>query len=252
MTGRFSAGPISQWTDYLKLFQRGAGRKAIGEASPCYLWSKTTPRAIASLIPDAKIVMILRNPVDRAFSQHLHGLAVDLRPISFGSRVEAALASKCTLLGDLYPFLEFGLYYAQVKRYFEVFPRKQVRIYFYEDYVRDPRGLLKDLFRFLGVDEEFSPDLSERHMVAQVPRSFASTRLLKRSGLWSKAGGLLPQPLRHAMRRVVSRPSHTLVPGPGDRARLGRYYAEDIQNLSGLLGRDLSHWSAVIETPAGP
>ena len=173
MSERFPSGPVSDWHDYLKLFQCAGDRLAIGEASPSYLWSKTAPENIASRFPGAKIIMVLRNPVERAFAQHLHTLSFVKFPLSFRAHMDAALQSTCTQIGELYPFLEFGFYGEQVKRYFDLFPRQRIRVFFYEDYLRDARGLLRNIFHFLGVDEDFEPDLSERHMESRVPRSFA-------------------------------------------------------------------------------
>ena len=69
-----------------------------------------------------------------------------------------------------YPFLEIGLYYEQVKRYLERFPRERIRIYWYEEAWRQPGRLMADLFEFLGVDPAFQPDLSRRSLERRAPR----------------------------------------------------------------------------------
>jgi hypothetical protein len=235
---RFPSGPVADWQDYLKLFQCAADRPAIGEASPCYLWSNTAPRNIASRFPDARILMVLRNPVERAFAQHLHTLSVAASPMSFREHIDAALRSNNRKIGELYPFLEFGLYDAQVRRYFECFPRDRIRIFFYEDYARDPLALLRETYRFLDVDETFTPDLRERHMEARVPRSYLLKRVLRRTGL---TGAVSPR-LRRWLRPLVFHPRANLVLHPEDRARLVEFYRDDISDLAALLRRDLSHW----------
>jgi hypothetical protein len=87
-------GIVASWSDYLKLFKNVKDEKAIGEASVCYLWSKTAARSIASATPHAKIVMVLRNPVDRAFSQYKQALASGLIAKSFRELVRKSLNSK--------------------------------------------------------------------------------------------------------------------------------------------------------------
>ncbi len=124
-SAKASAGPISDWQDYLKLFQHVNGETAIGEASVCYLWSKSAPKNIAARFPEAKILMVLRDPVERAFSQYLHMLTFAKSYVSFREEVDASLRSTSTRIGRLYPFLEFGLYYEQVKRYLALFPRER-------------------------------------------------------------------------------------------------------------------------------
>src|SRR5689334_5600329 len=78
---------VSEWDDYLNLFDKVEGHTAVGEASAAYLWSATAARNIFSRRPDARIVMILRNPVERAFSQYLHQLSVGLIHCSFREHI---------------------------------------------------------------------------------------------------------------------------------------------------------------------
>jgi hypothetical protein len=233
---------VTEWADYLKLFRNVNVQKAIGEASVSYLWSPSAVRNIASKFPAAKIAMILRDPAARAFSQYLYYQGIEPDGKSFREYVDAALRNQQKLLGRLYPFLEFGLYYEQVKRYLESFPRENIRIYLYEDYRRDAPALLSDLFRFLSVDETFTPDMTKKYLEPRVPRFRAAYRLLKRSGLWLKVKNAMPPPVRRRLRPVVFRPREALVLEPGDRAFLVDYYREDIRKLSGLLDRDLSAW----------
>lgn len=70
----------------------------------------------------------------------------------------------------MHPFLEFGLYYAQVKRYLDLFPSENMRIYFYEEY-QQPGQLRADIFGFLNVDSRFRPDASRKHLAPRVPTS---------------------------------------------------------------------------------
>ena len=134
--------------------------------------------------------MILSNPVDRAFAQHVYMLTFADAPITFRQHMDSALASNSTRIGELYPFLEFGLYATQVERYFDLFPRARIAIHFCEDYLTHPALMMKEIFRFLEVDPDFTPDMTERHMQARVPRSWAAKRLLKRFGLWDLARDL--------------------------------------------------------------
>jgi hypothetical protein len=184
------------------------------------------------------MIMVLRDPVERAFSQYLHMLTYAAAPISFREHFEAALGSKSTTISKLYPFLEFGLYCEQVKRYFARFPRDRIGIYYYEDYVRNPLRLVQDIFRFLSVDPAFEPNLSMRHTVPRVPRSYAISRFLKQHGWWERVKGLTPP----AVRRAAFRRRTALVVEQQDRARLIEYYREDVQNLASILDRDLSAW----------
>ena len=233
---------VTEWTDYLKLFRNVNGQTAIGEASVSYLWSPSAPRNIASKVPAAKIVMILRDPAARAFSQYVYyqGIKPDRR--SFREYVDAALRNTDKVLGRLFPFLEFGLYYEHVRRYLAVFTREQIRMLLYDDYRRDAPALLRDLFGFLGVEESFAPDMTRKHLEPRVPRFPAPFRILKRSGLWRAVQDALPPSVRGRLRPLLFQPREALVLNPLDRDQLIDYYREDILKLSRLLNRDLSAW----------
>lgn len=235
---KFSGGPVETWADYLKLFAGVNGQTVIGEASPCYLWSPTAPANIARLAPKAKILMVLRNPVDRAFAQYAHMLSFAPASVPFREHMDAALASTSIRIGELYPFLEFGLYSGQVKRYLDQFPRRQISIHFYEDYLRAPAAMLREIFGFLEVDPDFAPERTQRHMEAKIPRSWAASRWLKELGLWQLTRKILPPGLR----RMAFRKRESLTLEPASHARLIAYYRDDIKELTTLINRDLGHW----------
>jgi len=244
MTTKFSAGFITQVSDYLRLFQNATTEDVLGEASVCYLWSPTAPGNIARACPQAKILMLLRNPVDRAYSQYLQVLASSRKPQSFREYVEAAMNSHSTLMGPLYPFLHFGRYCEQVKRYLKQFPRQQVQICFYEDYQSDAAGMLRDIFQFLGVDHSFAPDISQRYMQVSIPRSHRFYRLVRPVTQWAPVKQMNTPVLRRSLKRLAFRSRKSLAMDPPDRAFLVDFYREDILNLSQLLNRDLNAWLA--------
>jgi hypothetical protein len=140
----------------------------------------------------------------------------------------------------LYPFLEFGLYDEQVRRYLALFPREHIRIYWYEDYRRNPRALLRDAFEFLGVDPRFEPDLSLRYLEARVPRSYLVNRF--RLGPWQRMKDWVPVSVRGLLREVAFPTRNVRMLQPADRTRLRDFYREGVGRLAKLLDRDLSAW----------
>jgi hypothetical protein len=239
-----SAGPVTTWPDYLRLFQRASAEIAVGESSVCYLWSHSAARNIAARIPNARILIVLRNPIERAFSQYLHMLSFAESHVPFREHVLASVRSTTTCFSPQYPFLEFGRYGEQLQRLFTVFPRDRVRILFYEDYCRDAAAFLEEIFRFLGVDEEFTPELGERYMEANVPRSYTARRWLQRTGVWNAARGVMPQVVRRQLRGLAFQRRKGFVLRTADRALLADYYREDVAALSRLLDLDLTGWLA--------
>jgi len=185
--------------------------------------------------------MILRNPVERAFAQYAHMLMFAAAPVSFREHVEQALESKDTRISELYPFLEFGAYSEQVTRYLALFPPENVRVFFYEDLTNAPDLLLRQMFRFLEVSDDFSVNMSKRHMRALVPRSFALNNVLRATGLWD-AARLLPEGFRDRVKGRLYRKRDAMKLFPADREWLVDYYREDVIALGTLLKRDLSAW----------
>lgn len=237
-------GLVSNWSDYLKLFQRVNGEKAIGEASVCYLWSRTAARNIALATSHAKIIMVLRNPVDRAFSQYKQAVASGLVGSSFREQVRMSLNRKTDKLELMNPFLEFGLYHEQVKRFMELFPVENLRIYLYEEYRQALAETLADVFRFLEVDPHFFPDVSEKHLQTRMPRSVWVSHKLKQFGVWSRLKGAVPARLVPVVQKLVFRNEQTAEIDRADRLYLSDYYREDVSRLATLIRRNLDGWLA--------
>jgi hypothetical protein len=246
---RFLAGPmlekrfggiVTAWEDYQRLFANAITESALGEASVCYLWSPTAPERIAARIPRARILVLLRDPAERAFSQYLHGVGYGAIRWSFREHIHRNLSDTSQQICIHYPFLEFGLYSQQLTRYQARFG-PSVWVGLHEDLRGRPQEMLQDIYRFLGVDSDFSPNTSRRHLESHVPRT-AALRCLKGLGLWQAAADITPLRLRPFIRRALTRDSGATRMEPADRNYLIDFYREDITNLSALLDRDLSHW----------
>jgi hypothetical protein len=162
MSRKRFGGIISDWDDYLRLFAAVRDEKAIGEGSVCYLWSKSAASAIASRLPNAKIIIVLMDPAERAFAQYRKSVQDGHVHHSFRSHLEASLQYASDKLGLLHPFLEFGRYAEQIERYLKVFPRTQLNISFYEDAVADYNRWFGEILSFLRVDPHFVPGPDER------------------------------------------------------------------------------------------
>ncbi|MDH3284601.1 MAG: sulfotransferase [Acidobacteriota bacterium] len=240
----FVRDSIYQRDDYERLFADRKSETAVGEASPRYLFTPGTAERIQRLIPRARIVAILRNPAERAFSAY----CMRVRDGWESCRsLEEAMADEPRRLRESWAsgiYLQRGYYGAQLSEYFDRFPTEQIRVYLYDDLRADPQGLLRDLFRFLGVDDGFSPDMSRRYNVSGVIRN----PLLR--FLWTRT-----HPLQAALRPFVSkvlrqRISRFFVATEKERfemsaelrRRLTENYRADILQLQDLIQRDLSVW----------
>jgi hypothetical protein len=113
---------------------------------------------------------------------------------------------------------------------------------FYADYQRNPIGLVRNIFEFLDVDPHFVPDMSQRHMLANVPRAHRLHRFLHPVTQLAPLKQMNTPCLRRGLKRLAYRSRKSMTMEARDRAFLVEFYREDIQRLSGLVNRDLSTW----------
>lgn len=228
---------------YQALFKGVTNENAIGEVSHWYLYSPKAPRRIRHHIPRAKLIAVLRDPVERAYSQFLHFVRDGQEPLTDFARV---LQEEETRIRNNWAFGRYasrGFYHAQLKRYFDTFDRSQIKVYLYEDLSADPAGVLRDIFRFLDVDEAFVPEMSVRPNVSGVPKSRALHALLTRP---QRIKAALRPHLPAGMLRFASdlRDRNLAKPqvAPEVRRQMIEMYREDIMKLQDLIDRDLSKW----------
>lgn len=239
-----------QWvTDrakYEALFAGAREEVAIGEVSPVYLQSREAPRRIHETCPGARLVAILRQPVDRAYAHYLGRRRDGLEHREhFRDVVEAELARPLPDEVAFGSYLGCSRYHHFLTGYFDRFPREHIRIFLFEDLQADAGALLEDLFGFLGVDRTVRPDTSGRYnrsgVIEHPLRRFVWTRTVR---LRTALRPYLPAAVRDAGRIVQGR---RLVRAPLDpelRARLVRVLRPDVERLQDLVDRDLSGWLA--------
>lgn len=241
---------INRWsvTDleaYHKLFEGAAEERALGEASPLYLYSAKAVARIKHHVPEAKLIVVLRNPADRAYSSFLHVVLNGREPYKeFGRALEAESERIRANWDWIWHYKNMGFYHDQLSRYYEAFGPEQMKVYLYEDLNRDPGGVVRSAFEFLGVDASFTPQAPARYNVTGVPRSGLLNDLLrKKNPLKSAVRPFLPKKFRR--RLLINLQNRILVkpPFPEDvRGRLVAGFREDVSKLQDLIGRDLSGW----------
>jgi hypothetical protein len=241
---------ITDLDKYQALFRRVNGELAVGEQSDIYLSSPKAPARIRHYLPHAKLIAVLRNPVDRAYSAYRHMVRNAREPLSsFEEALEADDARVAANWNPIWHLKSRGFYYQQLKRYFDLFGRDQLAIYTYDEFEANPLGTVQDIFRFLGVDPTFAPDVSVRHNVGGTPKSRLLHKLLvSRSGVKDAVKRVLPKSTRNRLIQLKSSllERNTVRTGPEmlpeTRRSLIELYRDDIRKLESLIDRDLSHW----------
>lgn len=239
---------ITDLEKYQRLFAKAAPHSQRGEASVVYLYEPKAVERIRHYVPDAKLIAILRNPIDRAFSAYLHVLREGREPArDFIHALDMEPARIRERWPILYRYVDAGRYAGQLDRYFQTFQPDQIRIYLYDDLRADPVAVTQDCFRFLGIDPAFVPDVSARYNESGLPRSpflYAllrgpqSLKRLRRTARMYLAGGRLHTTYVRLKSRNLVKPA---IPAEASR-RLKTIFEPEISKLQNVIGQDLSRW----------
>ncbi len=247
--------------EYLALFRGAADGQRAGEASPWYLYSSGAAREIQGFNPDARIIVMLRNPVDVMYSQHsqlVFNQREDLADFALALEAEEdRLAGRRVPTDAIRPealhYRRSVRFPEQVRRYLEVFGAERVHFIVFDDLVADAPAVYRSTLEFLGVDPTVAIDLHV-YNPNKTARSGRMQRLIfaPRGPMRRAFGTLRRFPLMHRVRdALVSANSTKAVRGRMDpelRARLTSEFAPQVAELGDIIGRDLSKWSE----PAAP
>jgi hypothetical protein len=232
--------------EYEQLFAGVTDERVVGESSPAYLYSQVAAGRIHEAVPDARIVVLLRDPADRAYSHWVDNVGSGWEPVHDFARVlDLAEERRRENWWRKWDYVGHGFYAAQLKRYLDRFPADQIKVLLFEDMLGEHPAGVEDLCEFLDLD----PALLERQELPRantggVPRSRTLTAVLsRRNPIRSSLRLVLPSGIRAPARRALVRRNTTKPPlDPDTRARLQELYRGDVRELEALIDRDLSHW----------
>jgi hypothetical protein len=233
--------------EYLRLFA-DAGTRLAGESSPPYLYDPHAPARIHRAVPDVKLIAILRDPVERAFSNYERSFQFGAEPeLTFEKAIELEEIDAPDFTGRRH-HVRPGFYGRQIERYLQLFSREQILILEFRRFSKSPLEAVRETCRFLGVDDTFSFDVSKRENATAAPRSRVMHKLLSHpSPVRRKVVDSLPGSFRRMASRVGSsiRQANSAGRGrldPATRKRLQAVYADDTRKLEELTGMDFGHW----------
>ena len=224
---------IKDRAEYLALFSGSDGYSAIGEATANYLGDEAAPEAIHRESPDARIIISLRDPIERAFSHYLMFIREGRESRSFLKAVQSSPLAE--------EYVEFSLYCEATKRYLDTFGGQNSLILMFEDLVRDPRETTERVVRFLGLPTEPLRDLGYPvHNPGLTPRSRTSAAVLRvRRRMPIHSIPVVPRSWRRFIRfRILNKPGKPDI----DRAAvdfLRGVFESDVRDLERLLEKPL-------------
>jgi len=238
---------VKSYNEYCNLFNNITIEKAIGEASAdnLYFYDDAIVH-IKKYLRNIKIIIILRNPTERAFSHFCHFIRDNREYLTFEEALKEEESRKKNNWVFGWHYTNVGFYYPQVKAYLDNFD--QEKIYLYDDLRKDTLGLIKDIYGFLGVDTSFIPDISIRYNVSGIPKNKFIHKFLKEPNILKTivkpaAKFLIPKDKRRkVMERIKMKNLQKPQMKPETREYLKNLYREDILKLQDLIKRDLSSW----------
>lgn len=236
----FNRDIVTEPEQYGPLFAPGASCRARGEASPFYLYySRQTAAAVRAAVPDCRLVVLLREPVARAYAGYLHLVRDGRESGTFAQALEREAERRRGGWEPLWAHRELGLYGQQLAEVLRVFPRRQVGVWLYDQMCRDPAALYAEVCRFIGVDHDFVPAFTH-HNTGGAPRHAALHALMVKLRAPHIAKAVLPERMAQwVVARYLQRR-----PPPGEVAEeLRRSYRQDADTLRGLLpDLDFAAW----------
>lgn len=240
---------ITNWDEYVNLYNGVTTEKAIGEVSPMYLYSEEAAFRIKQRLPDVKLIVILRNPVDRLYSRFMHLARENRKPTS---RFEDAL-ERGNIWWRRNDLVKEGFYHNHLKKYFQLFEPSQIKVILYDDLKSDPLRVIQNIYDFIGVDGWFEPDLNAEYNVSGLIKNPVIDKFIGQKSVIKELAKRVTPKFTEAitsnqqLRKWVNqlrRKNLTKVPIPNGirNAMIQSIYGEDINSLQSLINRDLTSW----------
>jgi len=227
---------VRERSSYERLFSDSAGFSYVGEASTSYLTNEAAPERIKRASPEAKIVVSLRDPVERAYSHFLYDVGEAAERRSFEEAVRAELSCPAS---QPWPanYLEYSDYVPGLRRYEHHFGRDSMHVIFFEELLSNPDSVLRNLLAFLGLDTRRARNLPHANPHGQ-PRGVLAKHLLQSIQLRLALRSIVPDPLlRLAHDRLLVKPASKPELDPTLRAKLISIYRPQVEEIASFVGR---------------
>jgi hypothetical protein len=233
---------------YLSNFKGASKEKAIGEFSTVYLYNLEIPVRIKKDIGNVKIIISIRNPVDRFFSHYMHSyranrlLFSDPLNLNFYN-FNNAIKTGPNLLGH-------GLYSKGILEYTRVFGAENVLVVIKEDIDNNPEEVVRKIYNFLGVDKNFQPTIINKKVSKGIIPKNLTLEIFRRilykffSKKNPKVINIVKKTRLSELYRKVNAKKEAINISPKVKKYLRDYYVEEIIHLEKILKRDLSNWKS--------
>jgi hypothetical protein len=228
---------VSWYQSFFPSLEEAKAYRAIGEVTPDYVFEPRAPRLIHDLLPSCRLIVSLRNPVDRAYSSYLYSRRSRNEKRSFTDVVSQD--------GEI---LQRGFYSQQLDRYLQFYPKDALLVLIYEELVADPRAQLQRVADFLGLErgwEDLDALMQDRINLSEVPRFRAAFAHARRVGALLTRNDLdwvVRLAKRSGIHKAFGRQAAAAALAPAHRQMLQELYRDEVAALESMLGREVSSW----------
>jgi len=223
---------------YLSLFTKVKDEIIVGEASISYLENPDAPTQIRKQVPDARIIISLRDPVERAFSSYLNNKRYRKLKVSFHDQLNKELKNEIDLKKNFIG-LKAGLYFENVKRYLDNFGEKQVKIIIFEEWVKNVKTTIDEILEFLDLNHNLKNFEEETHNPYVEPRGFIAGSILQSKMAFVLSQTMIPDKSRVFLKKFLFKKQPKPEITQEDRKALKDFYRNDVTKVQNLLGRNL-------------
>jgi hypothetical protein len=230
---------------YVGLFAEAGAARRVGEKTADYLYHPDALNRMAGMIPDAQIIVMLRDPVDRAYSNYWHERRFRRETLSFRDAVEAE-PERLARGERHFGYLDMSRYLPQLEHLCSLYPRESVQVIIFEDFSESPADSFAATCRFLGIDDTVTPNALElRHNQYMEARRRYLAPLLRKEWFRNR----LPQGLRRRIWGRTWRPAEYESLSPELRRELAARFTDDNAALARWLGVDRMRWDTPSPSP---
>tara|TARA_B100000767_G_scaffold224328_1_gene213396 strand:- start:303 stop:1172 length:870 start_codon:yes stop_codon:yes gene_type:complete len=237
----YSKNRIDTEEKYNGLFNTQKKDVIFGEGSVSYLFYPTVAQDIKVYNPMAKIIIMLRNPIERAFSHYLMDYRLGLVSDSFEDIINKKSKHKNAHL-FYQQYIKVGEYAAQLKRYCDIFDKKSILLIDYEDFKNDVTGTVNSAYSFLNISADFSVDINKKYNTFTMPKNklirFVYSFVIIRNIL----SFIFPKNIIKAVRLILFTKDKKPKLLEETRNQLKHYFSNDVRLLGNLIDKDYSKW----------
>jgi hypothetical protein len=214
----------------------------LGDISPSYFDFAEVAPAIRRELPGARVVILLRDPIAKAFSQYMHLVRDGREPLPFYQALQAEAERTRRGWSMIWRYAGSSRYAGRVRHYLDAFGPERVRVYRFEDFIADPQATLSELWHWLGIDATIRVDTTRAFNASSRPRSrLVASLISKRSPLAAMARALVPTGVRSRVTEAVRGLNAGTKGGVDARSAeyLREQFRDDVKETEALLGRPL-------------